>query len=398
MKKAILISALLFPLAMMAQEKTLSVSVTNNWNKAKSDEPIVLKFTEIKKLSFNVSSATITLNGKDIPCQLDDLNGDTKNDELVFLADIPAKATQTYEVKLCAKGENKNYDSRVYAHMGLNDKYGKYPTINGIEAPGDSYIFKDVYPHGAEFENEFTAWRVYVDERQNIDLYGKKKRQLELEKTHFYSVKEDLDNGFGNDVLWAGASMGCGTLREFKNGSPLLIDNVKLRGQRIASYGPLRTVVEMKDLGWNGNNIYTYYILYAGHREMEVQINADEALKNWQLCTGVQKVGTEPKHFTTSNIAASWGSDYPDYGKKELYKPEAVGLAVYVPEKYADKQVNDTLQYMITLKPSQFAKYYVSFCADMEEEGFHSAEEWFGSLAEWKEELDNAVKVKITSK
>ena len=281
--------------------------------------------------------------------------------------------------------------------MGLNDKYGKLPTIQGIEAPGDSYIFKDVYPHGAEFESELTAYRVYVDNRQNIDLYGKRKRQLELEKTHFYSVQEDLDAGYGNDVLWAGGSMGCGTLREFKDGGPVLIDDVKLRGQRVVAYGPLRAVVEMRDMGWNGNHVVTRYIMYAGHREVEVQVQADGALRHWQLCTGVQKVGADPVGWTRQNgLAASWGSDYPDYGKKELYKPEAVGLGVYVPEAFFAGTAEDSLQYMckLRLNKQHFLKYYVTFCADMEEKGYHSADEWFTYLQAWREEMLTQPRIK----
>lgn len=374
----------------------MTVKVTNTWNQAKSDEPVVVS---LKKQKIAVKSALVTLGGKEIPCQLDDMDGDGRFDELIFLTDIEGGMTQTFKVTLESQGKPREYTPRVYAHMGLNDKYGKYPTINGIEAPGDSYIFKDVFPHGAEIESELTAYRIYVDNRQNIDLYGKKKRQLELPVTHFYSVQEHLDKGFGNDVLWAGGSMGCGTLRELgKNGSPLLIDDVAIRGQRIVSYGPLRTVVEMKDLDWKGHDIYTLYILYAGHREVEVQVRAAQPLTDINLCTGVQRIGGSEVGFThPDGIAASWGSDFPDYGKKELYKPATVGLATYVPTPYFAGTSVDTLQWMTILRPDKenTIRYYVTFCADMEEtDGYHSSQAWFNSLPAWKESLDHRVKIK----
>lgn len=379
----------------MAQQKTFTVYVNNGSATDRTDVPVVL---DVSRVRFAVKSATVKLRGKEIPCQLDDMDGDFKADELVFLADVKAMQESRYKVNISCKGQQKEYTPRVYANMGLNDKYGKFPTLNGIEAPGDSYIFKDVFPHGAEFESDLTAYRVYVDNRQNIDLYGKRQRRLELAKTHFYSVQEDLDAGYGNDVLWAGGSMGCGTLREFRQGSPVLIDNVKLRGQRIVAYGPLRTVVEMKDMGWNGNNVKTRYLLYAGHREVEVQVQSDGPLRRWQLCTGVQKVGSEPVGWTRgTGLAASWGADYPDYGKKQLYAPEAVGLGVYVPEKYFDGAAEDSLQYMCKLKLDKrhFLKYYVTFCADMEQEGgLHTADSWFAYLEKWREDMLNAPKIK----
>ena len=367
-----------------ADEKKCSISVSNSKTEDVKDYPVVMNLRDVK---FPVRSAVVMLNGAEVPSQLDDMDGDMIADELIFLADVDGGENNVYDIALSSEGEQKEYTARVYANMGLNDKYGKYPTINSIEAAGDSYLFKDVFPHGAEFESELTAYRVYFDERQNIDLYGKRKAGLELQRTHFYSVKKDLDEGLGNDVLWAGGSMGCGTLREFKDGSPVVIDKVALRGEKILAYGPLRTVVEMKDMGWNGNNVKTLYIMYAGHREVEVQVKSDAPLKDWKLCTGVQKIGTEPYGWVKKNgLAMSWGKDFPDYGKKDLYAPEAVGLAVYVPEEYMDDVAEDDLQYMCIMKlnKNNELKYYVTFCADMETEGgYHSAAEWSEYVQKW---------------
>lgn len=398
MKRLLFFVAFVASVCTSASEKNFIVNVSNSKSKTVSDYPVVIG---LQDTGFEVKSAVVMLNGKEVPCQLDDMDGDLSYDELVFLADLAASAENRYEVLLSSDGEQKTYTPRVYANMGLNDKYGKYPTINNIEAAGDSYLFKDVFPHGAEFESELTAYRVYFDNRQNIDLYGKRHRGLELERTHFYSVKKDLDAGLGNDVLWAGNSMGCGTLREFKDGSPLLVDSVKLRGERIVAYGPLRTVVEFKDMGWNGNNVKTQYIMYAGHREVEVQVRSNTPLAGWQMCTGVQKVGVEPFGWVKKNgLAMSWGKDFPDYGKKDLYAPEAVGLAVWVPGAYLDDIAEDDLQYICILKMDKqnSLKYYVTFCADMEEEdGFHSAAEWSEYVQKWMFAMKNdGVKIKIS--
>lgn len=397
MKKYLLLLTAFAALGAFAQTETLRVKVTNTWNQPKKDEPVVVS---LAKKKFAVKSALVTLNGTEVPCQLDDMDGDGRFDELVFLTDIEGGARQTFSIELSAQGKPRQYEPRVYAHMGLNDKYGKYPEITGIQAPGDSYIFKDVFPHGAEVESELTAYRIYVDNRQNIDLYGKKNRRLELATTHFYSLQEHLDQGYGNDVLWAGGSMGCGTLREWdrQTGSPELIDDVAQRGQRVVAYGPLRTVVEMTDLDWKGHDITTLYILYARHREMEVQVRSSQSLDDITLCTGVQRVGGSDTGFTHSDgIAASWGSDYPDYGKKDLYKPEAVGLATYVPVPYFAGCAQDTLQWMTLLRADRQnrIRYYVTFCADMEQVGgYHSSQAWFQSLSAWRENLDKPVVVK----
>jgi hypothetical protein len=98
----------------------------------------------------------------------------------------------------------------------------------------------------------------------------------------------------------------------------------------------------------------------------------------------------------SDGIAASWGTDYPEMGKKDIFPPETVGLAVYVPTEYVSEQKTDDLNYLFVVGNDGLTsmKYYISFCADKEDDGFHSADAWFESLAKWKEGLQNPVRVK----
>ena len=169
MKKFVSFALLAMCICANASEESFKINVSNTKQKSVKDYPVVV---DLRELKFAVKSAVVTLSGIEVPCQLDDMNGDLCPDELVFLADVDGGIENKYNVCLRSEGEQKVYPARVYANMGLNDKYGKYPTINNIEAAGDSYLFKDVFPHGAEFESELTAYRVYFDNRQNIDLYG----------------------------------------------------------------------------------------------------------------------------------------------------------------------------------------------------------------------------------
>ena len=90
MKRLLFFSAMALSLAVQGQERTIKVNVTNDWSFDKTDEPVVVKLDEVKRLKFDVQSAIVRADGKEIPCQLDDLDGDAKADELVFLADIGA--------------------------------------------------------------------------------------------------------------------------------------------------------------------------------------------------------------------------------------------------------------------------------------------------------------------
>lgn len=379
-----------------AQSLQFTLSVKNNWNKAKTDEPVVIKLSDVKGLSFDVASADIRLEQTKLPYQLDDLNGDGKADELVFLADIDKQTQQDYHVILKVDTSEEDFTPRVYAELQLDDKKGKHPFITSIEAPGQSYLYNDLYHHGVAFESEQTAYRVYFDQRQNIDIYGKKLNRLELAETHFYSTANQMQQDYGNDVLWAGNSIGCGSFKGWNGTAPTNIEPVKIRGQRLIANGPLRTISEVKAIGWNGLNMRQYYIIYAGHRECEVHVTFDKPLQNETFTTGVQKIGPSPVGFVHNNgIAASWGKDYPEMGNKELYPQEAVGLAVYVPVKYIKGIKESDLNYLFILNAETHTSinYYVSFCADKEKDGFHNANDWFDSLKQWKDMLDHPSEV-----
>jgi hypothetical protein len=393
-----LVTLLVMSLTASAKDITLSVQAVNGLAQARQNEPVVINIAKYKALSAKV----VSNGGVVVPCQLDDMDGDLVPDELVFVADIPASGKSTFTVTLSDTTKQEAYTPRVYGALILSDRGGNYPHLTALEAPGSSYLFNDVYQHGAVFESELTAYRVYFDQRQNVDLYGKSQRRIELPVTHFYTTAEQMTEGYGNDVLWAGNSIGAGTFKLWNVSNPTQWDNVVTRGQRVISAGPVRTVIELIDKGVvtpSGTrvNVRQHYIIYAGHRDCSVTAYIEGTTTDF--VTGVQKIGANPVGFVDSakGIAASWGADYPDMGKKELYPPEAVGLAICVNRDNIVSSKTDDLNYLFVVAPNRkgVISYSISFCADKEKVGYHSADEWFKSLENWKLLLDNPVKITI---
>lgn len=403
--------------AASAQSLTAKVTVTNDWKEDKANEPVVVKLSDLKKVDFEVKSATIKCKGKDVPCQLDDMDGNGLPDEVFFLADIKKKDSKTYEVKLSAKEAKTNVEPRIYTALQLRDKQDKHPDVLRVEAPGKTYLYNDIFMHGVVMESERVGYRIYFDDRQVVDLYGKKHSRIELPVTQFQTFKEQLNDGYGLDVLWVGEAIGCGTFKDWKKGKPENWLDVGVRGQRVVTTGPLRTVVEVYDLGVRGEDdllydMHQYYTLYADHRDMKVDVTFKPLLdkKTFEkklFCTGVQKVGATADETTRKGhksqgfvkkdgLAASWGCDYPDIGKKEQWAPEAVGMAVYVPKEYISDTKEDDLNYLFVVNPDRDLSlhYYLSFCADKEENGYHTAKEWFASLEEWKDNMSHPITVK----
>ena len=166
-------------------EKTLTVEVSNEWTQNKTDEPIVIDLNNLKA-GFNIKSATVWEGNKEIPSQLDDLNGDARADELAFLIDMPAKSNKSFRIILSSEKSEKNYPARTYAQMKAYGHNNKFANITGFSAAGTENVYSFVYHHGPAIESELVAYRIYFNEKQTVDPYSKVNKRLEIKETCFY--------------------------------------------------------------------------------------------------------------------------------------------------------------------------------------------------------------------
>ena len=193
-------------------EKTLTVEVSNEWTQNKTDEPIVIDLNNLKA-GFNIKSATVWEGNKEIPSQLDDLNGDARADELAFLIDMPAKSNKSFRIILSSEKSEKNYPARTYAQMKAYGHNNKFANITGFSAAGTENVYSFVYHHGPAIESELVAYRIYFNEKQTVDPYSKVNKRLEIKETCFYPTKAQRANGYGDDALRVYNSGGVGALK-----------------------------------------------------------------------------------------------------------------------------------------------------------------------------------------
>lgn len=386
------------------QEKKIEVIVENPWNAEKVDEPVVIDLSSLGA-GFTVKSATVFDGTNEIPSQLDDMNGDTRADELAFVINLPASGKKTLNVILSSLKSDKTYPARVYAEMLFRtSKKNKYAKGYAIYADGASDTYNVQHHHGAAFESELVAYRIYFNEKQTTDLYGKFHKGLELEESQFYPTDEQLKRGFGDDVIKVNSSCGAGTLRGWDGTQSTLIKPVAVRGQRILASGPVRTIVDAEVKGWQYQNkelnMINRYTLYAGHRDAQVDVLFDAPLDKEVFCTGVQNITGHADMFSDHNgLVASWGTDWP-VNDTVKYKKETVGLATYIPKKYVVKETSDKENFLYTISApgkSSF-RYYTSFTSCKETFGYPNKEKWFAYIQEWKKALEQPVKITVVKK
>ena len=378
---------------------SLTVTVSNPIGQERTAVPVTVP---VGKNGKEINSVTIK-GHPEIKWQLDDLNDDGRADELVFLVDLKPNATETYKIDLSSEPADKKFEAGTYAYIRLNDKNKKHPKIQAIAFPGDAdnrQMYSSIYGHGAVLEGLYNAIRVYMDNRQSVDLYAKNTPRLELEETGFYTTRQQLEEGYGRDVLWAGTSVALGSFRGYQNETPVTIDTVTTRSQRIVTTGPVRSIIEVSDRGWiyNGKPVEMRqrYTVYDRHRDYDVEIKLTGADDNSTFCTGVQKLAVENQGFITkSGLAGSWGTNTPDQNMADI--TDTIGLGVWVPTTNLKSVKEDDINYLMLLKPDKngIIRYSFTSGAMRDSASPHSADTWFDSLKSWENLKNNPVTVKV---
>ena len=378
-------------------QQTITVCVSNPSMTARTDEPVVISLAPFS----DIRSALITAEGQEVPCQLDDLDQNDTYDELCFLTDLKGKETKKYEVKLFNDGEPRPYPARVFAEMLIrNDKVkekNKHNNfIESITARGDcANSYNIQHHHGVDFESELNGIRIYFDKRQTLDLYGKFQKRLELEATQFYTQPDQKAEGYGDDVLWVGNTFGLGAFRGWDGKEPTMIDPVRSRTQRIISYGPLRTIVELFDRGWQGVNMTIRYTQYGGHRDTDVDVFFNKDVSDRLFSTGIINVKGSEEFSDKQGLRACWGNDWPSSDTIN-WKRETVGLGICIPMKYvrSEEVANKDNYAFVVGTDNNHLSYKVIYCSDNETFGYHSSKEWFEFLQEWKKDVLKPIEVK----
>ena len=421
-----LLSSLFLTLSSMAPAQDFyTVTVENKSDLQLTAQPVIVDLRN-EDLPI-VTSAIVQLSGahtsqsepqEEVPCQLDDLDGDKRFDELCFLTNLKPREKKTFSVTLNTMSAPLFYEPQVYAEMLLKNKDIKEENkqnlyISSLTVEKGTNPYWQLHHHGPAFENKLVAYRIYFDHRQTVDIYGKYHQGLELRDTQFYPDSLQKASGYGDDVLWVGSTLGLGTLRGWNGKEPVMLEDVEHRTLRILAQGPLRTIVEVIDEGWNAKSsklktqsimpitMTTRYTLYAGRRDCMVDVSFDRPAVGYQFCTGVINVKNSVEYSDHEGLRGCWGTDWPVSAKDSAgHKRETVGLGICIPRRYvADELPKDKRNYPFVVgTPDDELHYAISFTSDNEDFGYHSADDWFAWLQAWKRRLNAEVAVQVAPK
>jgi hypothetical protein len=330
--------------------------------KLSGDANVVIKFADLKRAALELSPANAVVMAyesdrpvgplTEIPSQIDDLDGDGAPDELAF--QIPLRSKQRRMVSIVS-GKRAVYPNRAYAKF--TEKY-----------------------EGMGWESERTAWRLYFDPRNAIDLFGKRVPTLSLDHFGSPGVNYHAESPKGRDIYKIGAALGIGAVGAWVDGKPVKVAEVKQRHQRVIAAGPVRAVVSLQYQDWNLNgrsvNLTSRMIQWTGERGFEHEVNL-EPQDGIVLVTGLPRqpglveLRMPPSRAGEPYSLGTWGHQVlaPGASASASLPDQNLGLAVLVPGAAADHAVaDDPANYLIRVPLRNGAgRWYVTAAWDQEE-------------------------------
>jgi unsaturated chondroitin disaccharide hydrolase len=354
--------------------KVLKLSVTNPTNESRPAADIVVSVNELKRIApdFKAGDAIVTtsdastleedartLQTVELPSQADDLDGDNKYDELAFQIDLKPRQTRIVSI---AYGDT----------AAIQRLRSDYPQRTGAK-----FTMKF---DGLAWESEATAWRIYFDQRNAIDVWGKRRPGLYLEMFGAPEYVYHWDSPLGRDIYRIGDAIGIGAVGALVEGKAARVSDVGERKWRIISAGPIRVIVELNYKGWKiaGHeiNLTSRMTQWAGERGFHHRVTTEGA-DGVTLVTGiVRQPGLEEKIVPPTGSEPTftriwWGHQVEEEGPPatavHMLPDQNLGLAIIAMGRESKSVTDDPLN--LLLQP-QFAngkaEWYVTGVWDQE--------------------------------
>jgi len=251
----------------------------------------------------------------------------------------------------------------------------------------------DIRYEGPGWESNKVGYRLYLDWRNAIDIFGKKKSEMILPlvgQDNFDSYHEMSD--WGADILKAGKGIGIGSIDRYLNNEKLHFREVDSTIATVSNKIN-ESVVKVNYYGWKTASDKIDFIseltikpdqLYTKH-----SIKASKEIKG--ICTGIVKQkNTETLKKESKN--KKWAY-LATYGTQSLV-PDKLGMAIFYEVKTIENLADTDLDYLLVFKPStKENSFYLLGAWEQQTDGIKSKEEFVKYLDQQLELLNKKGKM-----
>lgn len=384
-------------------ENSLEVTLKNQTDIELVDQYVELDLnkTNIEGLAGKVNFI-VRIGDKEIPSQK---SGENK---IGFVTDFSPNEEKIVLVEYGQNVKPQDYTNRAYAEIAMkvdaeykDGQYtgGRFQTFDYIKIPEGHTDHNALFKYeGLGLESDKVAYRMYIDWRNRIDIFGKKTTDMILYKVGLNDLESENEkyhemNDWGMDIFKVGSTLGIGTYAMYTDDGFVSVETRDSVIVEIIENGPVKATAQINYYGWKVND-ETYDLTaklssLAGSRLIETELEITNNPKS--LITGIAKY--ENTQFIKSDMANGW--NYIGLYGKQALSGDDLGIAVLYNTNSLIEQTEDEENYIVELQPDNGkVKYY--FCAawHQEPDGIKSKEEFYQYLNKVVKSLNNPITLK----
>ncbi len=349
------------------------------------------------------SVVSVKAGNKILPSQWSDTNGDGTLD--VLSIETQLKAGDSQPITLISSSESGHQQALKKTQAELwhkttgkfeDGKYvggGNFSRFDSLRVPDGftdhAYFIKY---EGPGWESDKVGYRLYLDWRNAIDVFGKRSSEPVLDQVGLdgYESYHHMQD-WGMDVLKVGKSLGIGSTAWWDGEKAIRVEQTDSVSCKILSDGNLRSQVKIWYNGWQLQDekidLVSLKSIDAGSRMTREYLSFNKPVAN--VCTGIRKeANTEKIGLISAN--KKWGC-LATWGQQSLNK-DCLGLAVIYPLQYEPTVTEDQHSHVVVFqKASKSVEYYFLAAWELEQNGITTKEDFIHYLEEQLTLLDQPV-------
>jgi hypothetical protein len=330
-----LLSGALLVLLTGCQQKQY-YTISNPDNKKITDHATVLSRQEVNRFLPDTTTGLPVIvkdmHGKLVSSQCDDMNGDGRWDELVFLCDLGISESQKLIFEPVEATAYPVFDART--HLRFCRANEPYDTAWGdlrMKTNDTKFTIPVYQMEGPAWENDIVSFRNYYDARNGIDIYGKRVHEMVLDSVGIKGRNYHELAAWGMDILKVGNSLGAGAIAIGIGDSLYRVGPCEEGGFRLISQGPVRTVFELTYTDVPaGDRLYSVnqqISMYAGDNFYRNSVKVNGLKGDEELVTGIvdmHALAADQVEVGKMKAMSTWG--------KQAMNGEVLGMAVIFPD------------------------------------------------------------------
>ncbi len=387
--------------------ESFSIEATNKIDVERKESCVFLDIAMIKEKcpDFNSKAFVVVDDKKELSSQM--VNSDIDGKKIVFLADFAPKESKKITVRYTKEESKKReYAKRTQSILSIKcggkwegNKYagGTFKDTNYLKTPpGHTDHSEFIRFEGPGWESDKVGYRLYLDWRNGIDIFGKKVSSMVLQEVGqdgFESYHEM--SPWGMDILKVGDALGIGAAGMWEKGKVERISKTDSLICEILADGVLYSQLRIKYLGWKTDskkfNLTSNLSITAGSRLTKHNIIVEKDIDN--LCTGIVK--SEGVNILKSEDKKTGWGYLASYGYQSIIG-DKLGMAILYKNEDKLKITEDELNEVAILKPQNGnLTYYFLAAWEQEPNGIKNEEEFKKYLKKTIKELDSPILTEI---